>query len=391
MREVYVVAAKRTPIGSFNGALKSVSATQLGAHAIKGTIESIQLDPQLVDQVIMGHVLGAQTGQAPATQAAHFAGLPAVPATSVNKVCASGLKAITLGAQAIQTYESEVLIAGGMESMSQVPYYLPAARSGLRLGHGQILDGIHTDGLTDVYGQYPMGFAAEKCAEKYELTRDMQDAYAILSYNRALQSQEAKHWDAEIIKIQGADSKGKSYALATDEALSQVRLDKIPQLPSIFKKDGTITVANASSINDGAAACILMSAEALKKSGHEPIARIVAFADAQHEPDWFTTAPATAIQKAVQKAGWHLDQIDLFEINEAFSAVALANMHLLQLSSEKVNVLGGAVAIGHPLGMSGTRMLVTLLNALQIHQQKRGCAAICNGGGGATALLIERL
>lgn len=391
MKEVVIVSAVRTPIGSFGGSLSGFSATQLGGFAIKGALERIGLKPELVQEVYMGNVLSANLGQAPATQAAKYAGLPDLPATTINKVCASGTKAIMLAAQSIALGQNEIVVAGGMESMSNVPYYLDKARNGYRLGHGQITDGLVKDGLWDVYNDYHMGSAAELCAETCNISREDQDNFAIQSYKRAQQAQSDGKFKDEIVAVEIKDRKGEITLFANDEEPAAVKFDKIPALKPVFKKDGTVTAANASTLNDGAAALVLMSSEKAKELGLTPLAKVLAYADAQQAPEWFTTAPSKAIPLALQKANITKEQVDYFEINEAFSVVSLANNQALDLNGDKVNVNGGAVAIGHPLGASGARIVVTLLSVLSQNNGKIGVAGICNGGGGASAIVIENL
>lgn len=391
MKEVVIVSAVRTPIGSFGGSLSGFSASQLGGIAIKGALEKAGIKPEQVQEVYMGNVLSANLGQAPATQAAKFAGLPDLPATTINKVCASGTKAIMLAAQSIALGENDVVIAGGMESMSNVPYYLDKARNGYRLGHGQITDGLVKDGLWDVYNDYHMGSAAELCAETCNITREDQDNFAIESYKRAQTAQSDGKFKDEIVAVEIKDRKGEITLFTQDEEPAAVKFDKIPSLKPVFKKDGTVTAANASTLNDGAAALVLMSADKAKELGLTPLAKVLAYADAQQPPEWFTTAPSKAIPLALQRANITKEQVDYFEINEAFSVVSLANNKELSLSEDKVNVNGGAVAIGHPLGASGARIVVTLLSVLQQNNGKIGVAGICNGGGGASAIVIENL
>ncbi|MCJ8209931.1 acetyl-CoA C-acyltransferase [Mucilaginibacter sp. RS28] len=391
MKEVYIVSATRTAIGSFGGSLASLSATQLGSVAIKAAVEQSGLQPQHIQEVYMGNVLSANLGQAPATQAVRFAGLPDLPATTINKVCASGMKSIMLAAQSIALGEQDVIVAGGMESMSNVPYYLDKARNGYRLGHGQITDGLVKDGLWDVYNDYHMGSAAELCAAECKISREEQDAFAIESYQRSQAAQAAGRFKDEIVPVEIKDKKGSITVFDQDEEPAAVKFDKIPSLKPVFAKEGTVTAANASTLNDGAAALVLMSKERAEAMGIQPLARVVAYADAQQAPEWFTTAPAKAIPLALHKAGLSADQIDYFEINEAFSVVALANNQLLKLDSAKVNVNGGAVSLGHPLGASGARIVVTLLNVLRQNGGRYGVAGICNGGGGASAIVIENL
>jgi acetyl-CoA C-acetyltransferase len=391
MKEVVIVAATRTPIGSFGGSLAAISATQLGAAVIKSAVEKAGLRPDQVQEVYMGNVMSANIGQAPATQAAIFAGLPYLPATSVNKVCASGMKAIMLAAQSIALGQNEIVVAGGMESMSNVPYYLDKARNGYRLGNGQIIDGLVKDGLWDVYNDYHMGSAAELCATDCNISREEQDAYAILSYHRAQKAQEDGKFKDEITPVGLKDKKGDITMFTEDEEPATVKFEKIPSLKPVFKKDGTVTAANASTLNDGAAAVVLMSREKADELGIKPLAKIVSYADAQQVPEWFTTAPSKAIPLALHRAGLQSSDIDFFEINEAFSVVSIANNQLLNLDPEKVNINGGAVSLGHPLGASGARIIVTLLHVLKQNNGKYGAAGICNGGGGASAMVIENL
>ena len=391
-REVYIVSAARTPIGSFSGALASVSATRLGAAAIKAAVERAGIKPAEVQEVFMGNVLTANEGQSPARQAALYAGLSnKTTCTTVNKVCASGTKAIMFGTQSILLGDTDVVVAGGMESMSQVPYYLDKARDGYRLGHGNIIDGIIKDGLWDVYNDYHMGNAAEKCACDYGITREDQDKHAIESYKRSAKAYETGAFKKEIVPIEIQDRKG-TKVVAEDEEFRKVDFEKVPTLKPVFQKDGgTVTAANASTLNDGAAAVVLMSKEKAEELGVKPLARIVAYADNEQEPENFTTAPTPALQKAVKKAGLTMKDVEYFEINEAFSVVSLANNKLLDLDAEKVNIYGGAVSLGHPIGCSGARIVVTLLSVLEQKNAKIGAVGICNGGGGASALVIERL
>ncbi len=391
MRDVVIVAAVRTPVGSFGGSLSGFSATQLGGFAIKAAVAKAGLAPEHIQEVYMGNVLSANLGQAPATQAAKFAGLPDLPATTVNKVCASGTKAIMLAAQSIALGQNEIVVAGGMESMSNVPYYLDKARNGYRLGHGQITDGLIKDGLWDVYNDYHMGSAAELCAETCNISREAQDNFAIESYKRAQAAQAAGKFNEEIVAVEIKDRKGEITLFSTDEEPAAVKFDKIPGLRPVFKKDGTVTAANASTLNDGAAALVLMSADKAKELGIKPLAKVLAYADAQQAPEWFTTAPSKAIPLALDRAGLTTADVDFFEINEAFAVVSLANNQELNLKESQVNVNGGAVAIGHPLGASGARIVVTLLSVLVQNNAKIGVAGICNGGGGASAIVIENL
>jgi acetyl-CoA C-acetyltransferase len=391
MKEVVIVSALRTPIGSFGGSLSAFSATQLGGFAIQAAVEQAGIQPEDVQEVYMGNVLSASLGQAPATQAAKFAGLPDVPSTTINKVCASGTKAIMLAAQSIALGQNDIVVAGGMESMSNVPYYLDKARSGYRLGHGQMTDGLVKDGLWDVYNDYHMGSAAELCAATCHISREAQDEFAISSYQRAQEAQSTGRFDQEIIPVSSTDRKGNTSTISKDDEPFTVNFDKIPGLKPVFSKDGTVTAANASTLNDGAAALVLMSADKAAELGLQPLARILGYADAQQAPEWFTTAPAKAIPLALQRAGKQLHEVDFFEINEAFSVVSLANNQELGLSVDQVNVNGGAVALGHPLGASGARIVVTLINVLNQKNGKIGVAGICNGGGGASALVIESI
>ncbi len=391
MQEVYIIAAVRTPIGSFGGSLASLSATQLGGIAIKEAVSRSGVDAGQVSEVYFGNVLAANLGQAPATQAAKFAGLPDIPATTINKVCASGMKSIMLAAQAIQLGTHDVIVAGGMESMSNVPYYLDKARGGYRLGHGQVTDGLVKDGLWDVYNDYHMGVAAELCAADCQISREDQDAYAVASYQRAQAAQQAGKFDRELVAVDVPGRKGDVTAVREDEEVRTVNFEKIPGLRPVFKKDGTVTAANASTLNDGAAALVLASGEQVKALGLRPLARIIGHADAQQAPEWFTTAPAKAIPRALAAAGITADDVDFYEINEAFSVVAIANNQKLALDANNVNVYGGAVSLGHPLGASGARIVVTLLSVLEQEGGRIGVAGICNGGGGASALVVERV
>ena len=389
-KKVVIVSAVRTPIGSFMGGLSTVSATKLGAVAIKGALDKIQLDVNLVDEVFMGNVIQAGLGQAPARQAAIYAGLPnSVTCTTVNKVCASGMKSVMLGAQAIMCGDAEIVIAGGMENMSLIPHYVHL-RNGYKFGPATMIDGLQKDGLTDAYDNNAMGVCADLCATEYKLTREDQDNYAIQSYERSATASEAGKFDNEIVPVSVAQRKGDPIIVSTDEEFTNVKLDRIASLNAVFTKDGTVTAANASTINDGAAAVLLMSEEKALSLGLKPLAYIKSYADAAQEPKWFTTSPALAIPKALKKAGLSIDDVDYFELNEAFAAVGLANAKILGLNDTKVNVNGGAVSLGHPLGCSGTRIIVTLLNVLEQNNGKIGVAAICNGGGGASAIVIEK-
>jgi len=389
-KKVVIVSAVRTPIGSFMGALSTVTAPQLGATAIKGALNKINLDPNLVDEVIMGNVVQAGVGQAPARQAAIYAGLPnSVVCTTVNKVCASGMKSIMQGAQAIMAGDAEIVVAGGMENMSLIPHYVHL-RNGYKFGPASMVDGMQKDGLTDAYDNNAMGVSADLCATEYKITREEQDAFAIQSYERSAKAWDANKFDNEIVPVAVPQRKGDPIMVTKDEEYTNVKLDKIPTLNAVFTKDGTVTAANASTINDGAAAVVLMSEEKANALGLKPLAYIKSYADAAQEPKWFTTAPAKALPKALDKAGIALSDVDFFEFNEAFSVVGLANAKILGLENDKVNVNGGAVSLGHPLGCSGARIVVTLLNVLEQNNAKIGAAAICNGGGGASAIVIER-
>jgi len=389
MKEVYIVAAVRTPIGSFGGALSSMSATKLGAAAIKGAVQAAGIDVNLIDEVFMGNVLSANLGQAPARQAALFAGLPnKVPCTTVNKVCSSGLKAVMLAAQSILAGDNDVVVAGGMESMSNVPHYVPGMRTGNKLGDGKLLDGMIKDGLWDVYNNYHMGSAGELCSRELKISRIEQDRYAVQSYKRAAAAVEGGLFKSEIVPVE-IDGKKGVVLVDTDEEYKNVMFDKISSLRPVFDKEGTITAANASTINDGAAALVLMSGEKVKQYNLKPLAKIVSYADAAQAPEWFTTAPAKAMAKAAEKAKLNMNQIDFFEINEAFAVVSLATVQELGLDENKVNVRGGAISLGHPLGASGARILVTLVHTLLQENSKYGMAGLCNGGGGASALIVQ--
>jgi len=392
MKEVVIVSAVRTPIGSFNGSLASISATRLGAAAIQGALNRINLSGTEVNEVFMGNVISATLGQAPATQASVYAGLPqTTPSTTINKVCASAMKAVMLGAQSIMTGANEVVVAGGMESMSNIPYYLDKARNGYRLGHGQIIDGLIRDGLWDVYKDYHMGNAAELCAREYNITREAQDAYAIESYQRAARAWDSGAFDKEVVPVIIPQRKGEPISVNRDEEYLNIKFDKVPNLSPVFEKEGTVTAANASTLNDGASALILMSAEKAHALGLKPIAVIRGFADAQQAPEWFTTSPSKAIPLALKHAGINKADVSHYEINEAFSVVAIANNLLLDLNPSIVNVNGGAVALGHPLGNSGARIITTLINVLEQNNGKYGVASLCNGGGGASAIVIEKV
>jgi len=390
-KKVVIVSAVRTPIGSFMGALSTVPAPKLGAAAIKGALEKINLDPALVDEVLMGNVVQAGVGQAPARQAALFAGLPnTVVATTINKVCASGMKAVMQGAQAIMAGDAEIVVAGGMENMSLIPHYVHL-RNGYKFGPASMLDGMQRDGLSDAYDNNAMGVCADACATEYNITREDQDKFAIQSYDRSAKAWDAGKFDNEIVPVAVPQRKGDPIMVTKDEEYSNVKLDKIPTLNPAFTKDGTVTAANASTINDGAAALVLMSEEKAQALGLKPLAYIKSYADAAQEPKWFTTTPAKALPKALEKVGMTVKDVDFFEFNEAFSVVGLANAQILGLDNNKVNVNGGAVSLGHPLGASGARIIVTLLNVLEQNNAKTGAAAICNGGGGASAIVLERM
>lgn len=389
-KKVVIVSAVRTPIGSFMGSLSSFTASQLGSFAIKGALDKINLKPELVDEVYMGNVVQAGVGQAPARQAALGAGIPnTVPCTTVNKVCASGMKAVMMAAQAIKSGDADVIVAGGMESMSNIPHYA-YLRNATKFGPSTLIDGLQKDGLVDAYDNNAMGVCADACAVEYGFSREDQDAFAIASYQRSAEAWKKGNFSEEVMPISVPQRKGDPVVFAEDEEYKNVFLDKIPSLRSAFTKDGTVTAANASTINDGAAALVIMSEEKAQELGLKPLAVIAGYADAAHEPQWFTTAPAKALPKALAKAGKSIDQVDYFEFNEAFSVVGLANMKILGLTSDKVNINGGAVSLGHPLGCSGARIIVTLINVLAQNNAQTGAAAICNGGGGASAIVITR-
>ena len=389
-KEVVIVSAARTPIGSFLGALSTIPAPKLGAIAIKGALDKINLKPELVQEVIMGNVVQAGTGQAPARQAAIYAGIPnTVPCTTVNKVCASGMKAVMQAAQAIALGDVDVVVAGGMENMSLIPHYYHA-RTATKFGPATLEDGMQRDGLVDAYDNNAMGVCADACATEYNFSREDQDAFAIQSYKRSTDAWNSGKFDNEIVPVEVPQRRGDAIVVNKDEEYTNVILDKIPSLRPAFTKDGSVTAANASTINDGAGAMVLMSKEKAVELGLKPLATIKSYADAAHEPEWFTTAPAKALPKALDKAGISLDDVDYFEFNEAFSVVGLANMKILGLNDSNVNVNGGAVSLGHPLGCSGVRIIITLLNVLEQNNAKIGAAAICNGGGGASAIVIER-
>lgn len=389
-KEVVIVSAARTPIGSFLGALSTIPAPKLGAIAIKGALEKINLKPELVEEVIMGNVVQAGTGQAPARQAALHAGIPdTIPCTTVNKVCASGMKAVTQAAQAIALGDVDIVVAGGMENMSLIPHYLHA-RTGTKFGPATLIDGMQKDGLVDAYDDNAMGVCADACAAEYNFSREDQDAFAVQSYKRAASAWDAGKYDEEVVPVEVPQRRGDAVIVSKDEEFTNVKMDKIASLRPAFTKDGTVTAANASTINDGAAAIVLMSKQKATELGLTPLATIKSYADAAQEPKWFTTAPAKALPKALDKAGIAIEDVDYFEFNEAFSVVGLANMKILGLNDSNVNVNGGAVSLGHPLGCSGARIIITLLNILKQNDAKIGAAAICNGGGGASAIVIER-
>lgn len=390
MKTVVIVSAVRTPIGSFLGSLSAIPAPKLGAIAIKGALDKIKLKPELVDEVLMGNVVQAGVGQAPARQAAIYAGIPnTVPCTTVNKVCASGMKAVMQAAQAIALGDANIVVAGGMENMSLIPHYAHL-RIGQKFGPTTLVDGMQKDGLVDAYHQNAMGVCADACATEYQFTREDQDAFAIQSYLRAAEAWENGKFENEVVPVEVPQRKGEPKVVTIDEEYNNVIIDKIPNLRPAFTEDGTVTAANASTINDGAAALVLMSEEKAKELGLQPLATVKSFADAAQEPEWFTTAPAKALPKALDKANIKIEDVDYFEFNEAFSVVGLANMKILGLNGTKVNVNGGAVSLGHPLGCSGARIIVTLINVLHQNNAKIGAAAICNGGGGASAIVIER-
>ncbi|MEL6841910.1 MAG: acetyl-CoA C-acyltransferase [Bacteroidota bacterium] len=392
MNEVYIISAVRTPMGSFGGMLSGIAATQLGATAIKGALAAAKVSAEHVDEVFMGNVCQANLGQAPARQAAIFAGIGNnVPCTTVNKVCSSGLKSVMFAAQSIMLGHGDIIVAGGMENMSAIPYYIPKARWGHKFGGGELVDGLQKDGLTDVYNQFPMGVCADNTAKKYGFSREEQDAYAIQSYERAAAATTSGAFSHEIVAVEVPQRKGDPLSIIEDEEYKKVKFEKIPALRPAFTKDGTVTAANASTINDGASAIILASEKAVKEYGLTPVAKIRGFADAAQEPEWFTTAPTLATPKALDRAGLKLEDIDYFEVNEAFSVVAMTYNKVLGLKDDKVNLHGGAVSLGHPLGASGARILTTLNGVLNAKGGSLGLAAICNGGGGASALVIEKV
>ncbi|RDK85291.1 acetyl-CoA C-acyltransferase [Marinirhabdus gelatinilytica] len=390
MKKVVIAAAARTPIGSFMGSLSSVSATQLGSTAIKGALEKINLDPSQVEEVLMGNVVQAGVGQAPARQAALGAGIPdTVPCTTINKVCASGMKAVMQAAQSIALGDASVIVAGGMESMSNIPHYVNM-RKGTKFGPATLIDGMQKDGLVDAYDHNAMGVCADVCATEHNFSREDQDAFAVKSYERSAKAWSEGKFANEVVPVSVPQRRGEPIVISEDEEFKNVKMEKIPSLRPAFSKDGTVTAANASTINDGAGAMVLMSEEKANELGIKPLATIKSYADAAQEPKWFTTAPAKALPKALEKAGIIKDDVDYFEFNEAFAVVGLANMKILGLDDSNVNINGGAVSLGHPLGCSGVRILITLLNVLEQNDAKIGAAAICNGGGGASAMVIER-
>ena len=390
MREVVIVSAVRTAMGSFGGVFSNVSATKLGAAAIKGAIEKCGINKDIIDEVFMGNVLQANLGQAPARQAAIDAGLSdKIPCTTINKVCSSGMKSIMLGAQTILCGDNDVVMVGGMENMSSVPHYLSNSRTGQKLGDIKALDGLVKDGLTDVYNNKHMGLCAETCAKEMNFSREEQDNFAIESYKRSAKSWQEKRFNDEIVNVEVPQRKGDNLIINEDEEYKKVILEKIPNLRPVFEKEGTITAANASTINDGASALILMSKEKANELNLKPLAKIISYADSAHEPEWFTTAPSSAVEKSIKKANIKKSDVDYYELNEAFSVVGLANMKLLEIENKKVNVNGGAVSLGHPLGSSGSRIVVTLINVLKQNNGSIGVAGICNGGGGASAIVIE--
>ncbi len=390
MKEVVIVSSARTPIGSFLGGLSTIPAPKLGSIAIKGALDKIGLNPELVDEVLMGHVLQAGTGQSPARQASIYAGIPnTVPCTTINKVCASGMKAVMQASQSIALGDANIIVAGGMENMSLTPHYY-YARSGNKFGPITLEDGMQKDGLVNVYDKNAMGVCADLCATEYEFSREDQDNFAIQSYHRSAEAWKSGKFNNEVVSVIVPQRRGEPVIVGEDEEFKNVKIEKIPSLRPAFSKDGTVTAANASTINDGAAALVLMSLEKAQELGLKPLATIKSFADAAQEPKWFTIAPAKALPKALEKANISIEDVDYFEFNEAFSVVGLANMKILGLSDENVNVNGGAVSLGHPLGCSGARIIVTLINVLEQNNAKIGAAAICNGGGGASAVILER-
>ncbi len=391
-KEVYIVSAVRTPTGSFGGSLAAIPATKLGAIAIQGALEKAGIEAGMVNEILMGCVLQANLGQAPARQAAKLADVPDhVPCTTINKVCASGMKAIMQGAQSIILGDNDIVVAGGMENMSSVPFYMPSLRWGNKYGNTQVIDGLHKDGLTDVYKDYAMGCAADLCAEKYQITREEQDAYAVESYMRSEAAWKDGRFGNEVVPVAIPQKKGEPILFKEDEEYKNVKFDKIPELKPAFSKEGTVTAANASTMNDGAAAVVIMSREKAERLGLRPLAKILSYADAEQAPEWFTTSPSLAVPKAIEKAGLRIEDIEYFELNEAFSVVGIVNTRLMKLDPSRVNVNGGGVSLGHALGCSGARIIVTLINVLKHHHAKLGAAGICNGGGGASAMVIEAM
>ena len=391
-KEVYIVSAVRTPLGSFGGVFANVSATDLGATAIKGALEKAKINPNNINEVFMGNVCSANLGQAPARQAALAAGIPdTVPCSTINKVCSSGAKSIMLGAQSILLGHSDLIVAGGMENMSAVPFYIPKARYGYKYGNSELIDGLHKDGLLDPYNEISMGVFADKTAKKYNISRQEQDNYAVRSYKKSILANESGIFANEIVGVSVTQRKGESILIIEDEEYKSVKFEKIPQLRAAFSENGTVTAANSSTINDGASTLILASGEAIEKHNLNPVAKILSFADASQAPEWFTTAPTKAAPKALGMLKMSTSDVDYFEVNEAFSVVPLAFNKILDININKVNVHGGAVSMGHPLGASGARIVTTLINVLQTKNAKIGCAAICNGGGGASSIVIERL
>lgn len=392
MKEVFIVSAVRTPLGSFGGTLKDIPATKLGAAAIKAALSKINLDPSEIEEALMGCVLQANLGQAPARQAAKYGGLPdAVRCTTINKVCASGMKSIMAGAQSIMLGDSDVVVAGGMENMSQVPFYSENMRWGNKFGNVTLIDGLSKDGLTDCYHNYAMGVAADLCAKECNITRQEQDTFAIESYTRSANAWKAGKFKDEVVPVEIPQRKGNPVLFTEDEEYKNVNFSKIPELKAVFSKEGTVTAANASTMNDGAAAVVLMSKEKMNALGLKPLAKIISYADSEQAPEWFTTTPTLAVSKAVEKAKLKMTDIDYFELNEAFSVVGIVNIQKMGLDAARVNVNGGAVSLGHPLGASGARIIVTLINVLIQNKGRYGAAGICNGGGGASAMVIERL
>ncbi len=392
MKRVFIISATRTPIGSYGGIFAGMEATELGAIAIKGALEQAGINPEIPGEVFMGNVVSANLGQAPARQAALKAGLPnSTPCTTVNKVCASGMKAIMWASQTIQLGQQDVVVAGGMENMSRIPYYVPQARFGYKFGDATLVDGLQKDGLSDAYSRHAMGVSADKTAQKHGISREMQDEFAIQSYQRSATATADGISRWEITPVAVPQRKGDPVTITEDEEFKKVNFEKIPQLRPAFTPDGTVTAANASTINDGASALVLASEEFIEKNGITPLAEILSYADAAHDPDWFTTAPTLATPKALNRAGLDISRVDLFEVNEAFAVVPMVFAQQLGVDNENLNILGGAVSLGHPLGASGARIVTTLINALRHRDQSIGCASICNGGGGASSLIIRKM